>query len=136
MRQTIEDRIRDAGLRATRPRIAVLTAMAGMDHPDVNTITETVRAQAGPVSTQAVYDAVGALEGAGLLRRFEPAGSPARYDLRVGDNHHHLVCRSCGAVRDVDCAVGAAPCLAAGDPQGYVIDEAEVTYWGTCPDCR
>ncbi|MBA3328068.1 MAG: transcriptional repressor [Solirubrobacterales bacterium] len=127
--------LRDAGLRVTAPRLAVLSAVRAGDHATVDDIATRVRARLGTVSTQAVYDVLGALHAAGLARRIEPAGSPARYEARVGDNHHHLVCRSCGAVADVDCATGRVPCLEPSSAGGFVVDEAEVTYWGTCPSC-
>ena len=132
-----EQALRDAGLRVTRPRLAVLDALRDRPHADTGTILDGVRALLPSVSHQAVYDCLGALTDAGLLRRIQPAGSVSRYELRVGDNHHHLVCRSCGAVTDVDCAVGHAPCLTAADAQarGFEVDEAEVIYWGTCPAC-
>lgn len=129
--------LREAGLRVTRPRLAVMTALEAHPHADADSVSRVVRRELGAVSTQAVYDVLRALADAGLVRRIEPAGSPARYELRVGDNHHHLVCRGCGAIRDVDCAVGARPCLDTDTlDHGFVIDEAEVTYWGTCPDCH
>lgn len=131
----VERDLRSAGLRVTRQRVAVLEAIRRRPHADADTLIAAVRAELGSVSTQAVYDVLHALEEAGLARRVEPAGSPARYDPRVGDNHHHLVCRACGTVVDVDCAIGVAPCLTASDSRGFVIDEAEVTYWGLCPDC-
>ena len=127
--------LRAASLRVTAPRLAVLTEVHGHPHADVETIAGGVRRQLGSVSTQAVYDVLRALTDAGLLRRIEPAGSPARFEARVGDNHHHVVCRRCGAIADVDCAVGEAPCLEASNPSGFAIDEAEVTYWGICPAC-
>lgn len=127
--------LRDAGLRVTRPRLAVLRAMHDHPHSDAQTVLDLVRASLGEVSHQAVYDVLGALTGVGLLRRIQPAGSVARYEVRVGDNHHHLVCRSCGAVTDVDCAVGQVPCLTPSDDAGYVVDEAEVVFWGRCPTC-
>jgi Fur family transcriptional regulator, stress-responsive regulator len=130
-----EDMLRGAGLRVTRPRLAVLAAVHDHPHAETDTIIGVVRADLGDVSTQAVYDVLRALTDAGLVRRIEPAGSVARYESRVADNHHHLVCRSCGAVADVDCAVGHTPCLRASDDHGYSIDEAEVTYWGLCPTC-
>jgi Fur family ferric uptake transcriptional regulator len=133
---TIEQDLRTAGLRVTKQRTAVLAAIRHRPHADADTLITAVRGELGTVSTQAVYDVLHALESAGLARRVEPAGSPARYDPRVGDNHHHLVCRSCGTVVDVDCAVGSAPCLTASNAQGFVIDEAEVTYWGLCPQCH
>lgn len=130
-----EEMLRGASLRVTAPRVAVLAALAAHPHAEVDAIATVVRADLGQVSTQAVYDVLRALTSAGLARRIEPAGSPARFELRVGDNHHHVVCRSCGAIADVDCAVGERPCLHASDDHGFVIDEAEVTYWGLCPDC-
>jgi len=127
--------LRDAGLRVTRPRLAVIEALGRHPHADVDSIADAARAELGTVSTQAIYDVLKAFTAVGLARRIEPAGSPARFELRVGDNHHHVVCRSCGAIADVDCAHGSAPCLTASDDHGFSIDEAEVTYWGTCPDC-
>jgi Fe2+ or Zn2+ uptake regulation protein len=131
----LERSLREASLRVTRPRLAVLTAVHEHPHADTETLIGVVRGRLGQVSHQAVYDVLRALTDAGLVRRIEPAGSVARYESRVADNHHHVVCRSCGAVADVDCAVGEAPCLTASDAHGFVIDEAEVTYWGRCPDC-
>ena len=131
----IEEMLRSASLRVTRPRVAVLRAAHSQPHSDTESIISAVRADLGEVSHQAVYDVLRALTGAGLLRRIQPSGTVARYEARVGDNHHHLVCRSCGAITDVDCATGHAPCLTASDDSGFVIDEAEVIYWGTCPDC-
>lgn len=119
----------------TRPRVAVLAAVHQHPHADTNTLIEAVRTELEDVSHQAVYDVLKALTDAGLVRRIQPSGSVARYESRVGDNHHHLVCRSCGAVADVNCAVGDTPCLTASESHGYVIDEAEVTYWGICPSC-
>jgi len=127
--------LRAAGLRVTRPRLAVFDALERAPHADTDTVAEMARASLGAVSIQAIYDVLRALTDAGLVRRIEPAGSPARYELRVGDNHHHVVCRSCGAIADVDCAVGHRPCLTASDAHGFVVDEAEVTYWGLCPAC-
>ncbi|MBJ7902764.1 MULTISPECIES: Fur family transcriptional regulator [unclassified Streptomyces] len=127
--------LRGAGLRVTAARVALLDAVRAGDHLGVEAIADKVRDRVGHISLQAVYDALHALTAAGLIRRIEPAGSPARFEGRVGDNHHHAVCRSCGVVVDVDCAVGHAPCLTASDDRGFVIDEAEVVYWGTCPDC-
>ncbi len=135
---TLEDpiaQLRDAGLRVTRPRLAVIEALVRQPHADADAIAEAARAELGTVSTQAIYDVLKAFTTVGLVRRIEPAGSPARFELRVGDNHHHVVCRSCGAIADVDCAHGSAPCLTASDNHGFSIDEAEVTYWGICPDC-
>jgi Fur family ferric uptake transcriptional regulator len=129
--------LRAAGLRVTAPRLAVLAAIPTGQHLDADTITHAVRAHLGRVSTQAVYDVLHALTTAGLLRRIELPGQPAaRYERRVADNHHHLVCRSCGDVTDVDCAIGHAPCLIPSADGGYAIDEAEVVYWGICPACR
>jgi Fe2+ or Zn2+ uptake regulation protein len=130
-----ENLLRGAGLRVTRPRLAVLAAVQARPHAETDTVLDAVRADIGDVSHQAVYDVLRALTGAGLVRRIQPSGSVARYETRTGDNHHHVVCRSCGAIADVDCAVGHAPCLAASDDNGFVIDEAEVVYWGTCPAC-
>lgn len=127
--------IRGAGLRATRPRIAVLCAVSDHPHADTDSIIGAVRGDLPTVSHQAVYDCLRAMTDAGLLRRIQPAGSVARYETRVGDNHHHVVCRSCGAIEDVDCAVGDTPCLTASDAHGYQIDEAEVVYWGLCVSC-
>jgi Fur family ferric uptake transcriptional regulator len=122
-------------MRVTRPRIAVLNAVHNHPHADTNAIIESVRLQLGEVSHQAVYDVLEALTNAGLLRRIQPSRSTARYEARVADNHHHIVCRLCGSVADVDCAVGEAPCLTPSEDHGYTIDEAEVIYWGLCPDC-
>jgi Fur family ferric uptake transcriptional regulator len=129
------DRLAAAGLRVTAPRVAVLDAVGAGEHLDVDAIARRVRDRLGSVSTQAVYDVLRALTSAGMLRRIEPAGSPARYENRVADNHHHLACRSCGTVVDVDCVIGAAPCLEPADSAGFLIDEAEVTFWGLCPNC-
>jgi Fur family ferric uptake transcriptional regulator len=131
-----EDMLRQARLRVTRPRVAVITAVRAHPHADTDTLAGIVRSDLGAVSTQAVYDALAALTTAGLVRRIRPAGSSARYEMRIGDNHHHVVCRSCGTIADVDCAVGAVPCLDAADDQGFAIDEAEITFWGTCPSCQ
>jgi Fe2+ or Zn2+ uptake regulation protein len=127
--------LRGAGLRVTAVRLALLQTVREGNHLDADAIASRVRDRVGHVSLQAVYDALHALAGAGLVRRIEPAGGPARFEGRVGDNHHHVVCRSCNAVVDVDCAVGEAPCLTASDDHGFAIGEAEVTYWGLCPDC-
>ena len=127
--------LRGAGLRVTAARVALLETVRDGDHLGVEAITSGVRERIGHVSLQAVYDALHALTDAGLVRRIEPAGSPARFEGRVRDNHHHVVCRSCGAVADVDCAVGEAPCLTASDDHGFAIDEAQVIYWGLCPGC-
>jgi Fur family transcriptional regulator, stress-responsive regulator len=131
----LERMVRGAALRVTRPRVAVLAAVHDHPHADTDSIIRVVREAFGEVSHQAVYDVLRALTAAGLVRRIEPAGSTARYEARIGDNHHHVVCRSCGAIADVDCAVGTTPCLTASDDSGFEIDEAEVTYWGRCPDC-
>ncbi|MEU0119230.1 Fur family transcriptional regulator [Streptomyces bobili] len=127
--------LRVAGLRVTAARVALLDTVRDGDHLGVEAIAAGVRDRVGHISLQAVYEALHALTAAGLLRRIEPPGSPARFEGRVGDNHHHLVCRSCGTVADVDCAVGHAPCLTASDNRGFSVDEAEVIYWGLCPAC-
>ena len=132
---TAAQELRGAGLRVTAARVALLETVREGDHLGVEAITSGVRDRIGHVSLQAVYEALHALTAAGLVRRIEPAGGPPRFEGRTGDNHHHVVCRSCGAVAEVDCAVGEAPCLTASDDQGFLIDEAEVTYWGLCPDC-
>ncbi|TDO12165.1 MULTISPECIES: Fur family transcriptional regulator [unclassified Mycolicibacterium] len=131
----IADQLRTAQLRVTRPRVAVLEAVHSHPHADTDTIFGAVRAGLPDVSRQAVYDVLHALTAAGLVRRIQPSGSVARYESRVGDNHHHVVCRSCGVIGDVDCAVGDAPCLTPSEHNGFVLDEAEVVYWGLCPDC-
>jgi len=131
----LEDLLRGASLRVTRPRIAVLSAVHALPHADTNDIIDSVRAELGGVSNQAVYDGLRVLSDAGLVRRIQPPGSVARYESRVGDNHHHVVCRACGLMADVDCAVGAAPCITPIEDHGFVIDEAEVIHWGLCPDC-
>jgi Fe2+ or Zn2+ uptake regulation protein len=128
--------LRDAGLRITASRLAVLSAVGEGDHRTADQVASDVRGRVGTISTQAVYDVLAALNRAGLTRRIEPAGSPARYETRVGDNHHHVVCRVCGAVSDVDCLVGEPPCVLPTESSGYVIDEAEVTFWGLCPTCQ
>jgi Fe2+ or Zn2+ uptake regulation protein len=128
--------LRKHDVPVTAQRLAVLKAVASRPHATADDIAEEVRARIGAVSRQAVYDALGMLAKKGLVRRIQPAGSPARYEDRVGDNHHHVICRACGKTADVDCSVGAAPCLTAADNSGFHIDEAEVIYWGTCPDCR
>ncbi|MBO9534094.1 MAG: transcriptional repressor [Solirubrobacteraceae bacterium] len=132
----LEGMLRGASLRVTRPRLAVLGAVADRPHADTNSIIGRVRDELGDVSSQAVYDVLHALTAAGLLRRIQPEGSVARYERRIGDNHHHVVCRTCGAIADVDCATGHTPCLTASDDHGFVIDEAEVIYWGVCPSCQ
>ena len=131
----LEQMLRDAGLRVTRPRLSVLAAVHEHPHADTDRLIGTVRGELGAVSHQAVYDVLRALTTAGLVRRIQPAGSVARYEARVGDNHHHVVCRSCGVIADADCALGEAPCLTASHDHGFAIDEAEVIYWGLCPDC-
>ncbi len=127
--------LRGVALRVTRPRLAVLAALQEHPHADTDSIIRAVRADLGDVSHQAVYDVLRVLTAAGLVRRIQPTGSPARYEARVGDNHHHVVCRRCGAIADIDCAHGTAPCLTASDDHGFAIDEAEVVFWGRCPDC-
>ena len=137
VRTSAEQQLREHGLRVTASRIAVLDSVERLGgHVDAAAIAREARTVIGSVSTQAVYDVLNALTDAELLRRIEPAGSPARYETRVGDNHHHLVCRTCGEVEDVDCAVGEAPCLHASDERGFAIDEAEVIFWGQCAACR
>ncbi|MEV4636131.1 Fur family transcriptional regulator [Actinoplanes sp. NPDC049548] len=133
---TAEELLRGQGLRVTRPRVAVLEVLTQGGHLEVEEITRQVRARLDSVSTQAVYDVLGALSRAGLARRIEPAGSPARFEARVGDNHHHIVCRSCGTIEDVDCVVGERPCLDPSAGHGFDVDEAEVTFWGLCPACQ
>ena len=128
--------LRDAGLRVTAPRLAVMSELMERNHLTADQVAVAVRERLGTISTQAVYDVLGALTRAGLARRIEPAGSPARYETRVGDNHHHVVCRSCGTVTDVECVVGEPPCVLPSDASGFVIDEAEVTFWGLCPNCQ
>ena len=132
---TTAEELRGVGLRVTAARVALLLTVRDGDHLGVEAIASGVRDRVGHVSHQAVYDALHALTAAGLVRRLEPAGSPARFEGRVGDNHHPVVCRSCGVVADVDCAVGEAPCLTASDAHGFSIDEAQVIYWGLCPSC-
>ena len=127
--------LREHGIPITAQRLAVLRAVSARSHGTADAIAEEVRADIGAISRQAVYDALGMLSQKGLIRRIQPAGSPALYEDRVGDNHHHVICRTCGKTVDVDCAVGETPCLTAADDSGYQIDEAEVIYWGTCPDC-
>jgi Fur family transcriptional regulator, stress-responsive regulator len=131
-----EELLRTHGLRVTRPRLAVLDVLTEGGHLEVDDIARRVRERLDSVSTQAVYDVLGALSRAGLARRLEPAGSPARYEARVGDNHHHIVCRGCGEIADVDCAVGDRPCLTPATSHGFELDEAEVTFWGLCPACQ
>jgi Fur family transcriptional regulator, stress-responsive regulator len=131
----VTERFRRQGVQVTAQRLAVMRAVSGHPHATTDEIEEIVREEIGAVSRQAVYDALGVLTDKGLIRRIQPARSPARYEHRVDDNHHHLVCRSCGATEDVDCAVGRTPCLNASDDHGFAVDEAEVIYWGLCPDC-
>ncbi len=128
--------LRQNGVVITAQRLAVLRAVSDRPHATADAIAVDVRAKIGAISRQAVYDALGMLAGKGLIRRIQPAGSPARYEDRVGDNHHHVICRTCGKTADVDCAAGKTPCLIAADAAGFLIDEAEVIYWGTCPNCR
>ncbi|MFV2011465.1 MULTISPECIES: Fur family transcriptional regulator [unclassified Micromonospora] len=135
MTSDLEAQLRAASLRVTRPRLAVLAALHDRPHVDTDTVLDLVRADHPTVSHQAVYDVLRVLTDAGLVRRIQPAGATARYERRVGDNHHHVVCRSCGVIADVDCATGSAPCLTASDDHGFMVDEAEVVYWGTCPGC-
>ena len=130
------DLLRQRGYRVTGQRLAVLRAVSSEPHVTADTVAETVRAELGSISLQAVYDVLGVLVDVGLIRRIQPAGSPALFEARVSDNHHHVICRSCGRAADVDCAVGSAPCLIAVDDKGYEIDEAEVIYWGRCPECQ
>jgi Fur family ferric uptake transcriptional regulator len=132
---TTAQELRSAGLRVTAARVALLETVRDGDHLGVEAIASGVRDRVGHISLPAVYEALHALTAAGLIRRIEPAGSPARFEGRVGDNHHHLVCRTCGVVADVDCATGEAPCLTASEDRGFSIDEAEVIYWGLCPEC-
>lgn len=133
----VAEQLRERGFRVTSPRLAVYRAVGELPgHPEVEAIAAQVRATLGSVSTQAVYDGLRVLTEAGLLRRIEPAGSPARFETRVGDNHHHVVCRLCGAAQDLDCAVGTAPCLDPSETGGFSIDEAEITFWGLCPACQ
>jgi Fe2+ or Zn2+ uptake regulation protein len=129
------DLLRQRGIQITAQRLAVLRCVSRQPHATADVVAESVRAAIGSISLQSVYDALSVLVAEGLIRRIEPAGSPARFECRVGDNHHHLICRNCGRMVDVDCAVGVAPCLTAADDNGFEIDEAEVIYWGRCPDC-
>ncbi len=132
----VADALRAAGLRVTAARLGVIQALRDRPHADTDTVIGMVRKDLGAVSTQAVYNVLAALVAVGLVRRIEPAGSPALYEVRVGDNHHHIVCRACGSTTDVDCAVGRRPCLTPSETRGYVLDEAEVTFWGLCPRCQ
>jgi Fur family transcriptional regulator, stress-responsive regulator len=129
------DLLRQRGIQVTAQRLAVLRAVAGEPHITADRVADVTRAEIGAISRQSVYDALGVLVANGLVRRIQPAGSPARFEARVGDNHHHVICRICGRTADVDCAAGSAPCLTAVDDRGYEIDEAEVIYWGRCPEC-
>lgn len=133
--QSFEQQLRSSGLQVTAQRLAIMQAVTAGPHATAEEVTEAVRSQIGSISRQAVYDTLGALADKRLIRRIQPTGSPARFEDRVGDNHHHLVCRGCGLIFDIDCAVGARPCLEAADDHGFEIDEAEVVYWGRCPDC-
>jgi Fur family transcriptional regulator, stress-responsive regulator len=133
---TGENLLRSHGLRVTRPRLAVLDVLTEGGHLEVEEIARRARVKLDSVSTQAVYDVLGALSRAGLARRLEPAGSPARFEARVGDNHHHIVCRGCGEIADVDCVVGERPCLTPSTGHGFELDEAEITFWGLCPSCQ
>lgn len=135
MTSDFEAQLRAVSLRVTQPRLAVLAALRAHPHIDTHEVITLVSVDHPTVSHQAIYDVLRALTDAGLVRRIQPAGATARYETRTADNHHHVVCRSCGAIADVDCAVGHAPCLTASDDHGYRLDEAEVVYWGTCPDC-
>jgi Fe2+ or Zn2+ uptake regulation protein len=135
-RNTIEQQLRSSGLQVTAQRLAVMEAVTANSHATTEELTEVVRGKIGSISRQSVYDTLGVFADKGLIRRIQPTGSVARYEDRVGDNHHHLVCRGCGLIFDIDCAVGSTPCLTADDDRGFEIDEAEVVYWGRCPDCR
>jgi len=128
--------LREHGVTVTAQRLAVLTAVSRLPHATADEVADAARAEIGSISRQSVYDTLGLLVEAGLVRRIQPLGSAARYEDRVGDNHHHVICRECGTLADVDCAVGTAPCLTASDDQGFVIDEADVAYWGRCPQCQ
>lgn len=130
------DLLRQRGYRVTGQRLAVLRAVTSVPHATADAVADTVRAELGTISLQAVYDVLNVLVDVGLIRRIQPAGSPALFEARVSDNHHHVICRDCGRAADVDCAVGSAPCLTAVDDKGYDIDEAEVIYWGRCPECQ
>ena len=131
-----EQLLREAGLRVTQQRVAVLDAVRRLPHADTDSLISAVRAETGEISHQAVYDVLRALTEAGIVRKIQPLGTVARYEGRVGDNHHHVVCRSCGAIADIDCVVGEAPCLQPSDAHGFTVDEAEVVFWGMCPTCR
>ncbi|MDR3647606.1 MAG: Fur family transcriptional regulator [Acidimicrobiales bacterium] len=136
LRLELAEALRSSGLRVTAPRLGVLTALRARPHSDTDSVIRAVRLDLGSVSAQAVYNVLAALVDVGLVRRIEPAGSPALYEVRVSDNHHHVVCRRCGATADVDCAVGRRPCLTPSETSGYLLDEAEVTFWGLCPACQ
>ncbi|MEM8963992.1 MAG: Fur family transcriptional regulator [Acidobacteriota bacterium] len=136
MRSDVGQLLRDHGLQVTAQRMAILRAISANPHATADEVIEGVRAEIGTISRQAVYDTLNALVEKKLIRRIQPAGSPARYEDRVGDNHHHLICRSCGLTFDIDCAVGSSPCLTAAEDHGFEIDEAEIIYWGRCPSCR
>ena len=136
MSASVEQLLREHGMQVTAQRLAVLRAVAERPHTSADDVVASVRADIGSISRQAVYDTLGTLSDKGLLRRIQPAGSSARYENRTGDNHHHLICRSCRVMVDIDCAVGYTPCLTADGDHGFEIDEAEVVYWGLCPDCR
>jgi Fur family ferric uptake transcriptional regulator len=136
MTDDLADQLRRANLRVTAPRLAVLEMLGQEAHIDAETVASQVRTRLGSLSTQAVYDILHAFTEAGLIRRIEPAGSPAVYETRTGDNHHHVVCRRCGAIADVDCVLGDAPCLDPSGTRGFLVDEAEITFWGVCPDCQ
>lgn len=133
---TASERVREAGLRVTRPRTAILEWLSDHPHATADQVLAGARASLGTLSVQAVYDVLSAFTGAGLVRHIEPAGHPARFECRTGDNHHHLVCRGCGSTEDVDCTTGATPCLSPRDEHGYTVDEAEVVFWGWCPSCQ
>lgn len=135
-RESFERQLKSRGLQVTAQRLAIMHALAAVPHATAEELTEIVRSKIGSISRQAVYDTLGALADKRLIRRIQPTGSPTRYEDRVGDNHHHLVCRGCGLIFDIDCAVGTTPCLEAGQDHGFEIDEAEVVYWGSCPDCQ
>lgn len=130
------DLLREKGVQVTAQRLAVLRAVEAHPHITAEGVAELARAEIGAISVQSVYNALNALDEAGLVRRIQPIGSPALFETRVGDNHHHLICRECARLVDVDCAVGYTPCLTPSDDQGFAVDEADVTYWGLCPDCR
>ena len=136
MQDGVEKLLRQHGVQVTAQRLAILRAVSSRSHATADELTEVVRAVLGSISRQAVYDTLGVFVDKGLVRRIQPAGSAARFEARVGDNHHHLICRSCGTTIDIDCAVGAVPCLTADDDHGFEIDEAEVIYWGLCSSCR